>query len=57
MRLKIGVRTKKIYKMGLSSKIGTFGRFERGPFVKDQQCQAISWQMELFGFKLQTHYY
>jgi hypothetical protein len=36
MRFKIGVRTKKIYKMGLSSKIGTFGRIERGPFGKDR---------------------
>jgi hypothetical protein len=31
MGFKIGVRIKMIYKLGLTSKIGAFGRFERCP--------------------------
>ncbi len=34
MRFKIGVRIKMIYKLGLTFKIGTFGRLEQYPFGK-----------------------
>ncbi len=41
MKFKIGVRTNKICKMVLSSKIGIFGRFERGPYEEDRHFSQL----------------
>jgi hypothetical protein len=47
MKFKIGVRTKEIYKMGLSSKIGIFGRSNGIPL------ERIGIFKQIWDFKLQ----